>query len=123
MTLSQKYSWMFTAATILTSSFLVAKTTNYFVEGALLGELAEDERPNTGPKPVSHKSLASMQKKNGQPIVDRNVFNSAFVPEASSLPTSGPVATVPDDTPPNCDNPQVDSSGATLRGTVVVEPK
>lgn len=124
MNLLQKYSWMFTAATILTSSFLVAKTTNYFVEGALLGELAAEERPSTGAKPITHKSSAALQKKNGQPIVERNVFNSAATPIQEGPTTAPAPPTDPlDGAPPDCTNAQVDPSGATLRGTVVVSPK
>jgi general secretion pathway protein C len=125
MAIFQKYTWAMTAATVIASSFLVAKAANYVVEEKLIEEQISADH-NVGP--VGVKALAKKQativQKNGAPIVDRNVFNSNASSQPATAPTTPTTAPAPlTDAPADCSNATVDGSGATLRGTIVASPK
>lgn len=124
MAIFQKYSWAMTAATVLTSSFLVAKATNYVVEEKLIEEqiTADRGQGSAGVKALSKKTATIIQK-NGDPIVDRNLFNSNATTQPATTPTSGPTDAPLADVPSDCTNAAVDPSGATLRGTIVASPQ
>jgi general secretion pathway protein C len=124
MAIFQKYSWALTAATVLTSSFLVAKATNYVVEEQLIEAqiTADRSQSSTGVKALG-KKVATIIEKNGDPIVDRNLFNSN-VSEPTTVPASAPTDASPlAEAPGDCAGATIDSSGATLRGTIVASPK
>jgi general secretion pathway protein C len=124
MAIFQKYSWALTAASVLTSSFLVAKATNYVVEEKLIEEqISADRGQGSGVKALAKKTATIVQK-NGDPIVDRNLFNSNASSQPATAPASGPTDAAPlSDAPGDCSNATIDPSGATVRGTIVASPK
>jgi type II secretory pathway component PulC len=120
----QKYNWALTAVTVLTSSFLVAKATNYIVEEKLIEEqiIADHSQGTAGGKALAKKTATIIQK-NGDPIVDRNLFNSNATTQPATTPASGPTDALLTDAPGDCTNATIDPSGATIRGTIVASPK
>jgi general secretion pathway protein C len=124
MAIFEKYNWALGAVAVLSSSFLVAKTTNYFVEERLIEEeISADKTSGSGVKALSKKPAAAIHK-DGQPIIARNLFNSTASDQPASEPASAPVEASPlSDAPADCSNASQDPSGATLRGTIVTTPK
>jgi general secretion pathway protein C len=124
MAIFQKYNWMLGAVAALSSSFLVAKTTNYFVEERLIEEeISADKASPSGLKALSKRPVTIVQK-NGQPVISRNLFDSNASSQPASAPSSAPVEENPlSDAPADCSNAQQDPSGATLRGTIITSPK
>ena len=125
MAIFQKYNWAFTAVTVLTSSFLVAKATNYIVEEKLIEEQITADRSQgaAGVKALG-KKVATIVEKNGDPIVDRNIFNSNATSQPATAPASAPTDASPlADAPGDCSGATIDPSGATVRGTIVASPR
>lgn len=123
--LLRKYFWAGTLLTIIASAYFVARSATYFADGFILEKLSESSpsgRPGALPS-RPRTSTTPLQKKSGRPVIERNIFNSAYEPEGPPPPPSPDTEpALVSDAPADCSNATVDPSGARLNGTVVATP-
>jgi general secretion pathway protein C len=117
----QKYKWVFTVGTLLTSSFLTARAATYYADSAILEKIPEQPAKPTAARPLA-KKIPALQHKSGAEITGRNIFDSQ-AHAVSETPASAPTAEVISDAPADCTNATQDPSGATLKGTIVAAPE
>ena len=88
--LLRRYFWVVVVVAIIAAATFAAKTTNHVVEGKFLAD--PPRGPKVKPPAPSPSAAVATRSKQGQPLVDRNMFCAACLPPVvAAVGAGGPI--------------------------------
>ncbi|MEZ4401693.1 MAG: type II secretion system protein GspC [Kofleriaceae bacterium] len=87
--LVRRYFWVVVVAAVIASAVFAAKATNHVVEGKFLADPARG--PSVKPPAPAPNAGVATRSKNGQPLVDRNMFCASCLPPVEAVAATGPI--------------------------------